>query len=233
VPPRSPSASARPTVRRLLVAVDVVLLTPLGDRLGALLRRGGARGRERWVLPWDGPRPGEALDAAAGRIAAAATGGEPAWLEQSGAHGDGRRHPGGAELSVAYVGAIPIGAPPLAGPELAWHAMDALPPLPPRHQQIVDAAAETVRRRLDQASIAFRLLPASFTLSDLQQIYEILLGRRLHKASFRRALQAAWLVEPTDEWRSEGRGRPAQLFRYAPRRRRGGRRGVRFDLLLG
>ena len=63
--------------------------------------------------------------------------------------------------------------------------------------------------------------------------YELLLGRRLHKASFRRALQAAWLVEPTDEWRSEGRGRPAQLFRYAPRRRRNQRRGVRFDLLSG
>jgi hypothetical protein len=89
------------------------------------------------------------------------------------------------------------------------------------------------RSRLDQAPIAFRLLPPTFTLSELQQTYELLLGRRLHKASFRRALQAAWLVEPTDEWRSEGRGRPAQLFRYAPRRRRNQRRGVRFDLLSG
>jgi hypothetical protein len=88
-----------------------------------------------------------------------------------------------------------------------------------------------VRDRLDYAPVAFRLLPVEFTLSELQQTYEMLLGRRLHKASFRRALQAAWLVEPTDEWRSEGRGRPAQLFRYAPRRRRGNRRGVRFDLL--
>jgi hypothetical protein len=90
-----------------------------------------------------------------------------------------------------------------------------------------------VRTRLDSAPIAFRLLPGVFTLSELQQMYEILLGRGLHKASFRRALQAASLVEPTDEWRSEGRGRPAQLFRYAPRRRRGGRRAVRFDLLPG
>lgn len=70
-----------------------------------------------------------------------------------------------------------------------------------------------------------------FTLSELQSIYELLLGRSLHKASFRRALQAASLVEPTDEWRSEGRGRPAQLYRYAPRRKRGGRRSVRFDLI--
>jgi 8-oxo-dGTP diphosphatase len=73
-------------------------------------------------------------------------------------------------------------------------------------------------------------LPQRFTLSDLQRVYEIMLGRRLHKASFRRALQAATLVEPTDEWRSEGRGRPAQLFRYAPKRKRRVRRGLRFDL---
>jgi 8-oxo-dGTP diphosphatase len=96
---------------------------------------------------------------------------------------------------------------------------------------MADAALGEVRRRMDYSPVAFRLLPAVFTLSELQRMYEMLLGRRLHKASFRRALQAAFLVEPTDEWRGEGRGRPAQLFRYAPRRRRGGRRAVRFDLL--
>jgi 8-oxo-dGTP diphosphatase len=105
-----------------------------------------------------------------------------------------------------------------------------LPPLSPRHRAIVDRATTVVRQRVDQSPLAFRLLPPTFTLSDLQAIYELLLGRRLHKASFRRALQASYLVEPTDEWRSEGRGRPAQLFRYAPRKRRGLRRGVRFDL---
>ena len=88
-----------------------------------------------------------------------------------------------------------------------------------------------MRARVDQQPIAFRLLPAAFTLSELQAVYELLLGRRLHKASFRRSLHASALVEATDEWRSEGRGRPAQLFRYAPPRRRRQRRGIRFDLL--
>ncbi len=96
---------------------------------------------------------------------------------------------------------------------------------------MVDTALTMVGNRLDQTPIAFRLLPATFTLGDLQHMYELLLGKRLHKASFRRALQAAWLVEPTDEWRSEGRGRPAQLFRYSPRKKRRSQRGVRFDLL--
>ena len=88
-----------------------------------------------------------------------------------------------------------------------------------------------MRAQVDQQPIAFRLVPPTFTLSELQSVYELLLGRRLHKASFRRSLHASALVEATDEWRGEGRGRPAQLFRYAPPRRRRPRRGIRFDLL--
>jgi hypothetical protein len=96
---------------------------------------------------------------------------------------------------------------------------------------MADAALSTLRTRMDHAPIAFRLLPRLFTLSELQSMYELLLGRRLHKASFRRSLLAASLVEATDEWRAKGRGRPAQFFRYSPRRRRSGPRAVRFDLL--
>jgi 8-oxo-dGTP diphosphatase len=170
---------------------------------------------------------------AARRIATDAAQVEPTWLEQIGAFGDGRRHPTETDLSVAYVGVVPQGTPIPADDDSAGFALSDVPALTPRQRAVLDGALEVIRARLDQAPIAFRLLPLTFTLSELQQTYELLLGRRLHKASFRRALQAAWLVEPTDEWRSEGRGRPAQLFRFAPRRRRSQRRGVRFDLLSG
>jgi 8-oxo-dGTP diphosphatase len=170
---------------------------------------------------------------AARRIATEAAAVEPTWLEQVGAFGDGRRHPTETDLSVGYVGVIPQGSSLPTTEESGWFPLSDVPTITPRQRALVDGALETIRLRLDQAPIAFRLLPPTFTLSELQQTYELLLGRRLHKASFRRALQAAWLVEPTDEWRSEGRGRPAQLFRYAPRRRRNQRRGVRFDLLSG
>jgi hypothetical protein len=106
-----------------------------------------------------------------------------------------------------------------------------MPTLPERQRRMVAGALDAVRTRLEQAPVAFSMLPKEFTLSDLQQTYETVLSRRLHKASFRRALQAAFLVEPTGEWRGEGRGRPAQLYRYAPRRRKGRRGGVRLDLL--
>jgi len=140
-----------------------------------------------------------------------------------------KRHPGDAPLSVPFVGVV---GPAVEAPRgMAWHPVQALPSLAPRQKAMAESALTTLRLHMDAAPVAFRLLPSVFTLSELQQVYELLLGRRLHKASFRRALQAAYLVAPTDDWRSEGRGRPAQLFRYAPRRRHAGHRSVRFDLL--
>ncbi|MHB1861818.1 MAG: NUDIX hydrolase [Gemmatimonadaceae bacterium] len=214
--------------------MDIVALTPRAKRLAVLLAKSpDTHSRERWILPWDAPRGDESLADAAARVARAALGTPPAALEQIAAFGDNRRHPGDAELSVAFFALVPNGDPLPSGLESAWFDVEELPAVHPRQRAIIDGAFDAVRARLDQSPLAFRLLPPTFTLSELQAVYEILLGRRLHKASFRRALQAAYLVEPTDQWRSEGRGRPAQLFRYAPRKRRDRRRGVRFDLVSG
>ena len=224
-----PSHPVKPALRKTTLAVDVVVLSPQADTLAALLVRTAAGGRERWSLPWDSLLSGEGLEDAAARITEEVLGTAPALLEQVGAFADTRRHPGDADVSVGIVALTPsVEDAAFAGAEC--FSLSELPPLSPRHRAIVDRATTVVRQRVDQSPLAFRLLPSTFTLSDLQSIYELLLGRRLHKASFRRALQASYLVEPTDEWRSEGRGRPAQLFRYAPRKRRGARRGVRFDL---
>ena len=219
----------KPAGRRTTLAVDVVVLSPRVDALAVLLIRAPVGARERWSLPWDAPQPGEGLEDAAARITSIVLGLAPAFFEQVGALSDGRRHPGDADVSVGIAALSPAGVGSLSE-DAEWFPLDALPALAPRHRTIVDRAASVVRQRVDQSPLAFRLLPSVFTLSDLQGVYELILGRRLHKASFRRALQASYLVEPTDEWRSEGRGRPAQFFRYAPRRRRGARRGVRFDL---
>ncbi len=224
-----PAVPMKSAVRRTTLAVDVVVLSPRGDALAVLLVRTPAGARERWSLPWDGPAADESLEDAAARVAHQVLGAAPTVFEQIGAFGDAKRHPGDAGVSVGIVALTPASATvPAADAE--WFAIGALPSLAPRHRTVVERAAAVVRQRVDQSPLAFRLLPAAFTLSDLQGIYEILLDRHLHKASFRRALQASYLVEPTDEWRSEGRGRPAQLFRFAPRKRRGVRRGVRFDL---
>lgn len=229
-----PSSDSRPSARQTTLSVDVVIISPRVESLAVLLEKSpDTRSRERWILPWDAPNGDESLADTAMRIARTSLGAAPAAVEQIRAFGDTRRHPGDAELSVGFVAFVPENerALPDSGP--AWFDLDAIPAVAPRHRAVIDAAFDVIRRWINQSPIAFRLLPPTFTLSELQSIYERLLGRPLHKASFRRALQAAYLVEPTDEWRSEGRGRPAQLFRYAPKKRRDTHRGVRFELLTG
>ena len=77
-------------IRRPACTIDVVLLTAVGSQLAVLLCR-APDGREKWVLPWDAQRPAETMETSASRIAKTALVGEPAWLEQVGAFGDGKR----------------------------------------------------------------------------------------------------------------------------------------------
>lgn len=234
MPPRAPTPAPLPHApRRIAATVDVVLVTPAEHRLTVLLlRRRGGRGRDRWHLPWTPLRQADALDAVATHLAASAGGRPPALIDQIGAFtGPDRREPA-SDLSVGFLAVAHAGNLGQAPAGAEWFPIDALPPLTKRQGAIVEGAQGALSSRLDASPIAFRLLPPVFTLSQLQEVYELLLRRRLHKASFRRALHAARLAEPTGEWRSEGRGRPAQLFRYAPRKRRGRRRGVRFEGLI-
>jgi 8-oxo-dGTP diphosphatase len=169
------------------------------------------------------------VDDAAVRIAREASGVAPSHLDQAGALGGARGGARDAGVTLLYVGLARAGTTARAGS--AGAPLSDVGPVSPRHRDEIERSIAAIRARIDHQPIAFRVLPELFTLSELQAVYEMLLGRRLHKASFRRSLRAAAIVESTDEWRSEGRGRPAQLFRYAPPRRRRQRRGVRFDLL--
>jgi 8-oxo-dGTP diphosphatase len=230
------SSVGRAVARGLSVAVDVAIFSPRANQLAVLLVAAadarvarGSRARERWTLPADSLRGDESLDEAASRIARESLGTVPSLLAQAVTLGGARRAGEGADIHIAYFGLAPDGA--AAPRDRTWTSVAEIPPLPARQREEVDAALAAMRSQVDQQPIAFRLLPLSFTLTELQSVYELLVGRRLHKASFRRALHASALVEATDEWRSEGRGRPAQLFRYAPPRRKRQRRGVRFDLL--
>lgn len=214
--------------RRPTISVDVVpLIADAGDLLVRLTAVAGSRQR---ALPSRTIVPGESLQIAAARALRELGAPRAGWMEQVGAFGEELRHPADATLSVAYVAVF---AEPFDDPEPAegvWTSVTRLPPLAPRQRAMVEAGVDTARQRLDVTPVAFHFLPSEFTLSELQQVYETLLARPLHKASFRRALHAASIVAPTNEWRSEGRGRPAQLFRYHPRKRRKAERGVRFEL---
>lgn len=212
--------AGRPAVAELLLLCFAVV----DGHLAVLLNTGAAAPRA--AIPGAPLGAGEDPDLSAAHAARALLGRAPSWSAQ------GATRPGEKEgaLTISYVLVVPVGTEAPAG--RAWYRIGRSVGLAARASAMVEGGVALLRSRMDLEPVAFRMLPPSFTLSELQHLYELLLGRHLHKASFRRALQASYLVQPTDSWRSEGRGRPAQLFRYAPRRGRSGRhRPVRFELL--
>ncbi|MGL5764597.1 MAG: NUDIX hydrolase, partial [Sarcina sp.] len=78
------------------------------------------------------------------------------------------------------------------------------------HLKIIYYALERMRNKVQYTAIVFSLLPKLFTLTELQQVYEILLGRKLIKSNFRRWVNK--LVEETDKTRKGGAHRPSRLF---------------------
>jgi 8-oxo-dGTP diphosphatase len=226
------SSSLRKPARISNITVAVALFTPRDGALAVLLvpSTRSTRSRDRWSLPSDTLLADETLDDAATRIARGVLGSTPSLLDQASVSTGTRATGDPGQLTITYFGLAPElgGARTSAG---SWVSTNDVPPLAARMAAGIEVAVGAMRARVDLQPIAFKLLPSTFTLSELQSVYELLLGRRLHKASFRRSLHASALVEATDEWRSEGRGRPAQLFRYSPPRRRRRRRGIRFDLL--
>ena len=100
-----------------------------------------------------------------------------------------------------------------------WFDMMKLPDLAFDHADILDMARARLRARLDDPATALRFLPRQFTLSELQQVCEVILRKPLDKRNFRKRILGLGLIEATGKDRRDGAHRPASLYRA--RRRRG------------
>lgn len=82
------------------------------------------------------------------------------------------------------------------------------------HRRILATAIARLRGKLKYRPVVFELMPAEFTLTELQRTVEAISGRHLHKQNFRRLVEGTELVEPTGEMATATGGRPAALFRF-------------------
>jgi 8-oxo-dGTP diphosphatase len=206
-----------------LVTVDVVIFTVRDDALQALLvRRGAPPFKDRWALPGGFVREDEPLEQAALRELEEETGVRDVYLEQLYTFGEPDRDPRGRVITVAYYALIASDRQTLAaGTDAAaarWWPAGAPPPLAFDHHEILDYAIERLRNKLEYTTVGFQLLPARFTLTQLQRVYEAILGRALDKRNFRRKMELLDILTPLDEWAREGPSRPAQLYRFSARR---------------
>lgn len=203
---------------RPALTVDCVVFGFDGEGLQLLLiRRGIEPFLGAWALPGGFVRMDEDLDAAARRELMEETGVRNLFLEQLYTFGTPDRDPRGRVVSVAYLALVRPEEHPASGDtdaaEAKWFPVTALPELAFDHARIVETARERLRGKIRWQPVGFELLPEKFTLTDLQSLYEAILGRSLDKRNFRKKLLQFDFVVALDEYRT-GRNRPARLHRF-------------------
>lgn len=212
----------------MLLTVDLVILTLRGGTLHVLLV-------ERGIEPFAGGMalPGgflrdleEPIVAAARRELWEEAGleAEALHLEQSGVYGDPGRDPRGRIVTVAFLTIAPRLPEPTAGTDAAdarWVSVDDVlsgrVALAFDHRRIVTDGVERARRKLEYSALATAFCGHTFTLSELQQVYEAVWGVRLDPRNFYRKIQSSpGFIVAAGPVRKAGTGRPARLFRAGP-----------------
>ena len=212
------------------MTVDLVILTMRGSRLQVLLV-------ERGVEPYAGllALPGgflnnasEGLEAAAGRELSEEAGLDASalHLEQFGVYGAPDRDPRGRVVSVGYLAITPRLPDPVAGSDAAdacWTPAEQVlrgeVPLAFDHQQIAADGVERARTKLEYSTLATAFCEQTFTLAELQQVYEAVWDVRLDPRNFyRKVRSSSGFVVPSGPMRRAGSGRPARLYRAGPRK---------------
>ncbi|NLT71281.1 MAG: NUDIX hydrolase [Verrucomicrobiaceae bacterium] len=204
-----------------------------GDLQVLLIRRGLEPFKDRWALPGGFVHLDETLDEAARRELAEETGLREVFLEQLHTFGAVERDPRERVVSVAYFALVKPTAATAAtdAAEAEWFPVASIPPLAFDHAEIFAAALARLRGKLRYDPLGFELLPPKFTLSQLQGLYEAVLGTALDKRNFRKKVLGFDLLVPLNEKHRDGAHRPAQLFRFDPAKyRRLKKQGFLFEL---
>ncbi len=221
---------------RAALTVDCVVFGfDEGDLKVLLIERGLEPFRGRWALPGGFVRVDETLDAAARRELREEAGLTNVFLEQLYTFGAVDRDPRERVVSVAYYALVKLSEHTAeAATDAAnakWFPVSKAPKLGFDHANILAAAVERLKGKVRYQPIGFELLPPKFTLSQLQHLYEAVLGTDLDKRNFRKRVLSFGLLVPLKETQMLGRHRPAQLFRFdAEKYERLEKRGFNFEV---
>ena len=211
---------------RPAVTVDVVVFGYQdGEALKLLLiQRGGEPFQGQWALPGGFAEMDEDLETSALRELEEETGVKNIYVEQLYTFGKPGRDPRGRVISVAHYALVNLSDhPAMAASDAAraeWFALDDLPQLAFDHDEIIRVATDRLRAKVRYQPVGFELLPETFTLAELQTLYETILGvPEFNKRNFRTRFLNTGMLEEAGRQENVPH-RPAMLYRFNEERYR-------------
>jgi 8-oxo-dGTP diphosphatase len=168
-----------------------------------------------WSLLGDLVRIDEDIESAPYRVLKERTGMDDVYLDQVYTFGNLGRHPSGRVITTAYYSLIDIKHHKLklTHNELHWHKVNDIRKLAFDHKKILDRSLERLREQVMEHPIIFNLLPEKFSLRELQDLYQAILGVNLDRRNFRKKIaHKDWLVD-LDEMENDVPHRPGKLYK--------------------
>jgi 8-oxo-dGTP diphosphatase len=210
-------------LRFAVLAADVALFTVFEDQL---LVRLMMVDRPPYftnipALPGGLVLPTETAEATAKRIVTerAVVDASKVYLEQLATFSDLKRDPRGRVVAVAYLATVPYES--LTTSECSinvgstfWVPVKEVKKLAYDHTEMLDVALTRLRSRIHYTTLASKLLPKEFTLTELERTYECILGNELDKRNFRKKILKLGVLKATGKKRALGAYRPAELYRF-------------------
>lgn len=173
---------------------------------------------DKWSLLGDLIDPDEDLDSAPYRVLKQRTGLDDVFLQQVGSFGDVNRHPSGRVITTAYYSLINIRNHKLkiTDNEVHWHTVADVKELAFDHKKIMNACLERLRVQIMDEPVIFNLLPEKFSLRELQDLYQSILGIKLDRRNFRKKISLKSWLHDIGEMENDVPHRPGKLYKLKP-----------------
>lgn len=206
---------------KVLVSVDCIIFGFDAGHLRILVgKRKMDPGRGEWSLYGGFVNANESIDEAANRVILELTGLRNLYIRQVGAFGRVDRDPGERVISIAYYALINVKDYDKSLCEqhgLEWVNLNDMPHLYSDHDDMVRRALKFMRQKISSEPIGFNLLPSLFTLTQLQRLYEAVMGEKVDKRNFRKRIKDMDFIEKTELIDKESSKRGASLYRFNQR----------------
>jgi 8-oxo-dGTP diphosphatase len=202
---------------KMAITVDCVIFGFDDNELKVLLIRSDLEKYQGlWSLLGDVVKDNEEIDAAAYRVLDQRTGMSDIYLDQVRSFSHPNRHPGGRVVTIAYCSLLNIKhhSFKITDNELHWHSVSSISAMAFDHKEILETCHQWLQKMVQENPLAFNLLPDKFSLRELQNLYEAILGVELDRRNFRKKFASMKLLIDLDEMEQDVPHRPGKLYQF-------------------